>query len=128
MDMWRFDGQAFVIAKMGRVFSFGCVHVTAPKEWSGTRIAVSGGTLGPGYTVPGYVLHYLRLRARNLRRLERAISPRQLKRIEQDYAKDPASVEASDTMQATRQDVRLFGRVAFRWDPEEPDPPGEESG
>ncbi len=107
--------RAFVYSKLGRFLILGFVEMPHPRQWDGTKIHVRHGIIRPKtYTVPGKFGDYLVSKARRFGKLQDNVSNKQNKRIEETYMKDLQRAAESESFKAMEQDVRLFGRKAFK--------------
>jgi hypothetical protein len=106
--------DAFSYAKPGPFLILGFIAMPRPKQWVGTRVNTHGGTIGPrDYTMPKEFWKYISGQADRAATLQERISGKQTAKIAETYtAIDRAG--QSDFMRVMDQDVKLFGRRAFR--------------
>lgn len=108
------DKSAFVYSKMGRIVLIGFIEMPNPRQWKGTKLHVKNGVLGSKhYTLPAGFGDYFINKAKRLAKLEKSISAKQQRKIEESYSKDLDRAERSETIKAMDQDVKLFGNKAF---------------
>ena len=107
--------SAFVYSKLGRFIILGFIEMPQPRQWVGTKVHVKHGVVGPSsYTVPIQFGEYLMDKARRFADVQGRISEEQNRKIEEAYRKDMDRAANSESFRAMSEDVRLFGRKAFR--------------
>lgn len=107
--------SAYVYSKLGRFIVLGFIEMPKPRQWLGTKVHVKHGVVGPSsYTLPVPFGEYLMDKARRAANVQGKLSEKQNKKIEESYLKDPDRAANSESFRAMSEDVRLFGRRAFR--------------
>jgi len=103
------DKSAFVYSKMGRIVLIGFIEMPNPRQWKGTKLHVKKGVLGSKYyTLPAGFGDYFINKAKRLAKLEKSMSAKQQRKIEESYSKDLDRAARSETIKAMDQDVKLF--------------------
>lgn len=116
--VFRVGDRAFVYAKMCRFLLVGFIEMPHPRRWKGTKLHVSGGTLGnTHYSVPDDLWVAIRDRARGLMEREASISDRQRDHMDKALRRDMDRFVQSETFHAADEDVRLFGHKTFAHHP-----------
>lgn len=114
LDVGAGTKSAFVYSKLGRFAIFGFIDVLSPKEWSGTKVHVRHGTIGPRtYTLPYSVGTYLSDRATKAWELMKTMSENQQRKVDSTVEADPERFLNSEVFQAMQQDIKMFGSKAF---------------
>lgn len=115
-DVGSTEKSAFVQVKICRLMVLGFVQMPNAREWKGTRVKMRRGSIGGArtYCVPKNFGDYLIERAKHVASLQASISERQKQKIVAAMRSDPDRAAASDTFEATSQDVNMFGPAAFR--------------
>ena len=110
------DRDAFTYAKLGPFVILGFIAMVRPKQWVGTRVNTDGGTIiGPrDYTMPKQFWEYISAQADRAGTLQERISEKQTAKIAATYRSNLDRAAESDFMRVMDQDVKLFGRRAFR--------------
>ena len=110
------DRDAFTYAKLGPFVILGFIAMARPKQWIGTRVNTYGGTIiGPrDYTMPKEFWEYICRQADRAGTLQERISENQTAKIAATYRSNLDRAAQSDFMRVMDQDVKLFGRRAFR--------------
>ena len=107
--------SAFVYSKLGRFIVLGFIEMPQLRQWVGTKVHVKHGVVGPSsYTLPVQFGEYLMDKARRAADLQRKLSDKQNKKIEESYRKDMDRAANSESFRAMSEDVRLSGSKAFR--------------
>ena len=107
--------SAFVYSKLGRFIVLGFIEMSQPRHWVGTKVHAKHGVVGSSsYTLPAHFGEYLMDKARRASSVQRKLSEKQNKKIEESYRKDPDRAANSESFRAMSEDVRLFGSKAFR--------------
>ena len=112
---------AFIFTKMARMFLFGFINISYPRQWIGTKIQVKRGQLRGDLRISSGVFDYLIERAQVEHAELQQISTTQWEKIAASYRQNPKRVAASETFKAMDHDVRLFGDRAFYYNDEDSD-------
>jgi len=105
------DAEAFVFTKMGKIFLIGFIEYQHPRHWKGTQIHVKKGNLRKGkYSLPLFFWEYFQSRAQKSKLIDSRISPKQRKKIDEDYKKKKKRALNSETVRATQEDINMFGK------------------
>jgi hypothetical protein len=114
MDVGASATTAITYVKLGRFAIIGFIDVPNAKQWIGTKVPVRGGIIGPrSYVLPISLLDYLTDRAKKESAAGERISPKQHRKIDAAFLKDPTAATQSATFKAMRDDVKMFGDAAF---------------
>jgi len=114
LDVVRSSSTAFVLSKMGKFFVVGFIDVLYPRQWVGTKINATLGTVGgANCTLPRQFGEYLIEEAHRFAAVQRKVSDKQWARMDETMWRDLDRVARSGSMEAMRHDVRLAGRAAF---------------
>jgi hypothetical protein len=101
------EQQAVTYCKLGPLILVGLIEYPDVSHWENTRICKSG-RFGPSkMSCPAQYWGYIVRRSTRMQELEGCLSKKQLDRIKQSYALDPAKFEGSDTYRATMLDLEL---------------------
>jgi hypothetical protein len=85
-----------------------------PRQWVGTKVNVNHGVIGPTrYTLPIQFLDYLMDKSRRAANVQRRISEKQKKKIEESYRNNMDRAANSESFRAMSEDVKLFGSKVF---------------
>jgi hypothetical protein len=107
--------SAFVYSKLCRFVIIGFIEMPHPQQWEGTKVGRKHGKIKPRhYVLPFQFGEYLKNRARNLEKLNDAISEKQKKKIENTYRENIDRAVNSESFEAMHHDVTLFGDRAFK--------------
>jgi hypothetical protein len=130
MDIGWTNDVGFTFVKMGPFAVLGFFYLPNPSEWSGGKVDVSHGVIGPTtYTFPPSFYDYIIGRARrygaimeNLSEQQRAVAD---KTTADGIVKNKEKLLGSHWMKAMQRDVDMFGNEAFEvgW-PRQTDPKG----
>ena len=108
------DKAAYVYSKMGRIVLVGFIEMPRPREWVGSKLHVKEGVLGSEhYVLPSGFGDYFIKKANRLITVEKSMSEKQRKNIDEAYRRDLDRAASSETMKAMDYDVILFGDNAF---------------
>ena len=114
MDVGASEAMAITHVKLGKFAIIGFIDVPNAKQWINTRVPVRGGIIGRRhYILPTSLLDYLTDRAKKAASASAKISPKQLRKIDAAFLKDPIAAAQSPTFSAMRHDVKMFGDAAF---------------
>jgi hypothetical protein len=114
MDVGASATTAITYVKLGRFAIIGFIDVPNAKQWIGTKVPVRGGIIGPrSYVLPIFLLDYLTDRAKKGGAAGEKISPKQQRKIDAAFLKNPTAATQSATFKALRHDVKMFGDAAF---------------
>jgi hypothetical protein len=114
LDAVRNSSTAFILSKFGKIIILGFIDVQHPKQWVGTKIHVTKGTIGGAdCTVPRQLGDYLQEEARGFSAIHGNISPTQRAKITETMWKDLDRVAKSGSMEAMKRDVKFAGKAAF---------------
>jgi len=106
--------EAFIYAKMGRVFLIGFINMLFPNHWHDTKIHVAPGSLrSKHWTLPPAFPNFVYYKAHRARKSQQKISKRQWNRIDSDYRKNADQSADSEMFKAITQDSILFGEAPF---------------
>jgi hypothetical protein len=128
MDIPSTKDFAFTFVKMGPFAILGFLYLAKPREWSGVKVHVRHGVVGPTrYVLPLSFYDYLMGRARKHGGITEHMSGRQ--RVVADKTtstiieRDRERILGSHWMKAMRRDAEMFGDEAFKvgW-------PGQDDG
>jgi hypothetical protein len=127
MDIGSTNKLGFTFTKMGPIAVLGFYYLAEPREWTGGKVHVTGGPIGPTtYKLPQAFIDYLIGRARRYGAIHDQMSPKQRdlanKTTADGFSKNQERVVNSHWLRAMRRDVEQFGEQAFGEDfPGEPD-------
>jgi hypothetical protein len=108
------DKAAYVYSKMGRIVLVGFIEMPRPREWKGTKLHVKEGVLGSThYILPSGFGDYFMNKAKRLITIQKSMSEKQRKTIDESYRRDSDRASSSETLKAMDYDVILFGDSAF---------------
>jgi len=119
LDIGRADDVGFTYVKMGPLAVIGFFYLAKPREWSGGKLHVGHGVVGPSrYTLPPSFYEYLIERARKYGATMESLSDRQRAAVEKatanGIAKNKEKLLGSHWMKAVQRDIELFGDEAFK--------------
>jgi hypothetical protein len=119
MDVAATPSSAFVFVKLCKLIFVGFIQMKYPHEWINTRIDATG-VIRPGHCgLPTTFGIFLADHARRMADLQAQISERQKAKILQSAMTDVERSAHSDSFEAMRYDVAMFGRDAFEDEPKE---------
>jgi len=108
------DKAAYVYSKMGRIVLVGFIEMPHRQDWKGTKLHVKKGVLGSKhYKIPSGFGDYFTRKAERLIHIQKSMSEKQRRKIDETYRKDLNRAANSETMKAMDYDVFLFGDNAF---------------
>ena len=118
LDIAHANDLGFTFTKMGPVAVLGFFYLPKPKEWSGGKVHVKSGTVGPTkYRLPLSFYDYLIERARKYGAVMEKLSDQQRavadKTTSAGIEKSRDKVLGSHWLKALQRDVDLFGDEAF---------------
>jgi hypothetical protein len=118
MDIPHANDFGFTFVKMGSIAVLGFFYLRKPKEWSGGKVHVKSGMVGPTkYILPLSFYDYLVERARKYGAIMEKLSDRQRevadKTTTAGIEKNRDKLVSSHWMRAMQRDVDLFGDEAF---------------
>lgn len=119
LDVARSNDLGFTFVKMGPFAVLGFFNLAKPHEWSGGKIHVAQGMVGPTtYTLPISFYDYLIERARKYGAVMENLSDRQRAVADKTTAagimNNKEKLLGSHWMNAMQRDVDLFGDEAFK--------------
>ena len=115
MDAVCGETNAFIYSKLERFVIIGFIEMPYPRHWQGTKVQLRRGVLEPRtYMLPKAFGDYFVSKARRYGVVQSSISANQQNKIEESYRKNIEKAAQSETVRAMTQDVKLFGRRAFR--------------
>lgn len=124
MDIPSREDFAFTFVKMGPFAIIGFINLARPREWSGAKVHVRQGIIGPTrYVLPPYVYEYLMMRAQKFGDIPGSMSERQRTIADGTTAtileRDRDRIQGSHWMKAMRRDIEMFGDEALNvgWPP-----------
>ena len=113
MDVAATPSSAFVFVKLCKLIFVGFIQMKYPQEWINTRIEATG-VIQPGYSgVPTMFGTFLAEHARHMGELQAQISEKQKAKILASAMADAERSANSDSFEAMRYDLAMFGRDAF---------------
>lgn len=108
------ERTAFIYSKLERFIIIGFIEMPNPRNWGGTKVHVKNGTVGPSdYTLPGEFGEYFMGQANKAIEVQKKISDKQNKVIEQTFKKNIDKLADTETMRALSEDMRLAGKVVY---------------
>lgn len=118
IDIGRGDGFSFTYAKMGPFAVLGFFEMARPREWSGGKVRVRGGLVGPcKYVLPASFYDYLVRRAKREAAVTESMSDRQRAIADSATAagivKNRELLRDSSWTRAALRDVEMFGDEAL---------------
>lgn len=109
LDIVGSERTLMTFAKLGPFTIFGLVQGNR-KEWSGSKVHVRDGTLGPcRYTIPAGILDLLIDKASLIASAMDRISEQQRSKIDQHVIDNVEAFISSDQFKAIEADARMFG-------------------
>lgn len=109
LDIIGSNRSLMTFAKLGPFTIFGLVQGNR-REWSGSKVHVRDGSLGPSkYTIPAGVLDLLVEKASLIANVMDKMSEQQRAKIDQHIVDNVEAFLASDQFKAIEADVRMFG-------------------
>jgi hypothetical protein len=109
-DVVRGKESIFVYAKMCRVLIIGFIHKSPDEKWRGTKLHVRKGEIGGlNYELPSQLLKYMCGRAQRLIELEAKLSPRQRRKIDDEFEKQKERALNSECLSISLYDYEMFG-------------------
>jgi hypothetical protein len=107
--------SAFIYSKLQRFIVLGFIEMPFARKWSGTKIHVKHGRVGPEkYEIPALFINYFMEQARKMAELQSSLSENQNKKTEDTFRKNIDIIPNSETFKAMSYDVKLFGEDAFK--------------
>lgn len=117
MDVAAKSSSAFVFVKLCKLVFVGFIQMKHPDEWINTRVDTTG-VVPPGdFGLPTAFGTFLADRARRMAELQAQISKKQKATIEASMMADVERTANSESFEAMRHDVAMFGRDAFDDEP-----------
>jgi hypothetical protein len=118
IDIGSTDEVGFTFAKMGPVAVLGFYFLDRPRAWSGGKVHVKHGIIGPTtYILPPVFVDYLLGRARKYGEIHDALSDRQRQvanmATTEGLMNKKDKVLASHWLKAMRRDIDMFGDRAL---------------
>jgi hypothetical protein len=105
------ENRAFVYSKLERIIIIGFIEMPNPHQWDGTKVHVKNGSIGPRhYTLPIEFGDYFIGQANKALNIQKKISEKQNKKIEQSFRKNIDTLADTETIRALKQDMRLAGK------------------
>jgi hypothetical protein len=119
MDIGWTNDVGFTFVKMGPFAVVGFFYLSNPREWSGGKVHVRDGVIGPTrYVLPPTFYDYIIGRARKYGTISENLSDQQRavadKATTDGIVKNKEKLLGSHWMKAMQQDVDLFGDDAFK--------------
>ena len=117
IDVVTDEQETIVFTKMCKIIVAGFIDRKGARRWHNTKVRAKRGTFQVGnqqYKLPGSFGNYLMDRARKTSELSSEMSEKQRKKINEAYRQNPDRTVESESFKAMEQDVKLFGKKAFK--------------